>query len=234
MLKQTMKPSKFCSIHINKPVFARGLCKNCYNKWLTVHNPDYLNKQRENCKQWSKANKIHKKKYQKNWRAKRDKDYNFIRNLRGYGMTIDDYNNILLEQKGVCAICKKAPKNNRRLHIDHDHQTGLIRGLLCFRCNFGLSYFAENVITIKYAYEYLQKEHKKFNIESHSNQDINIIINSVTKTIKKEDKLEIQELRQLGLTISELHNKFPQYSSSAIYRASKENNDATTNPQCNQ
>ena len=45
-----------------------------------------------------------------------------------------EYEALLAAQGGVCAICGNPPKN-RRLHIDHDHKTGRIRGLLCFTCN---------------------------------------------------------------------------------------------------
>jgi hypothetical protein len=51
-----------------------------------------------------------------------------------YNITIEDYDRILAYQGGVCAICKKPPKT-RRHHVDHDHKTGLVRGLVCGYCN---------------------------------------------------------------------------------------------------
>lgn len=45
-----------------------------------------------------------------------------------------DYERMLEAQGGGCAICETKPKT-RRLHVDHDHRTGRVRGLLCFRCN---------------------------------------------------------------------------------------------------
>jgi hypothetical protein len=50
------------------------------------------------------------------------------------GLTLDDYNRLLEAQGGVCAICGGKPKT-RRLHVDHDHKSGTVRGLLCFTCN---------------------------------------------------------------------------------------------------
>lgn len=47
------------------------------------------------------------------------------------------YARLLAEQNGGCAICGAAPKT-RRLHIDHDHASGAVRGLLCHRCNRNL------------------------------------------------------------------------------------------------
>lgn len=50
------------------------------------------------------------------------------------GVTLDDYDRMLAEQGGGCAICGAPPKT-RRLDVDHDHKTGQVRGLLCVRCN---------------------------------------------------------------------------------------------------
>lgn len=51
-----------------------------------------------------------------------------------YGITTEDYNRILEEQNGKCAVCGKPPKTTR-LAVDHCHKTGKIRGLLCSYCN---------------------------------------------------------------------------------------------------
>lgn len=63
---------------------------------------------------------------------RRERDYQ-----RKYGISVEQYEAILRDQGGVCAICERPPKT-RRLHVDHDHKTGEIRGLLCYRCNRAL------------------------------------------------------------------------------------------------
>ena len=57
---------------------------------------------------------------------------------RMYGITQIEYDAMLERQGGRCAICKAAQVggNGSRWHIDHDHTTGTVRGLLCMRCNF--------------------------------------------------------------------------------------------------
>jgi hypothetical protein len=50
------------------------------------------------------------------------------------GVSDDEYARLLKAQGGGCAICGTKPKT-RRLHVDHDHKTGEVRGLLCHRCN---------------------------------------------------------------------------------------------------
>ena len=53
---------------------------------------------------------------------------------RQLGVTDEEYARLLAAQGGHCALCPNTPKT-RRLHVDHDHTTGRVRGLLCFRCN---------------------------------------------------------------------------------------------------
>lgn len=59
------------------------------------------------------------------------------REHRAKRLTDAEYDARLAAQGGVCAICGNPPKS-RRLHVDHDHRTGTVRGLLCFRCNRAL------------------------------------------------------------------------------------------------
>jgi len=59
-----------------------------------------------------------------------------------YGISVEQYEAMLKQQSGCCAICKKAPGENARgrLHVDHCHKTGKIRGLLCVKCNMALGW----------------------------------------------------------------------------------------------
>lgn len=54
---------------------------------------------------------------------------------RTYGLTADQYAALLAAQNGACAICQKARGITRRLAVDHDHDTGIVRGLCCSTCN---------------------------------------------------------------------------------------------------
>ena len=73
-----------------------------------------------------------------------------------YGITLTQYNEMFKEQNGGCWICHRPPKK-RALHVDHNHKTGKIRGLLCHNCNYGLSrYFKENIENLKRASLYLE------------------------------------------------------------------------------
>lgn len=60
-----------------------------------------------------------------------------------YRLTLDQYDSILRHQGGTCAGCNRLP-GARRLHIDHCHATGAIRGLLCWSCNKGLAFYDDD------------------------------------------------------------------------------------------
>lgn len=83
--------------------------------------------------------------------------------LKQYGVTQAEYDQMIKEQDGVCAICNKAETekysngNTRDLCVDHCHTTGQVRGLLCNKCNFALGAVKDNIETLKKAIKYLQK-----------------------------------------------------------------------------
>ena len=72
-----------------------------------------------------------------------------------FGVTEEEYKERTEKQGGVCAICGEMNRNGGALSIDHDHQTGHNRGLLCNRCNPGLGYFRDNPDLLRKAAEYL-------------------------------------------------------------------------------
>ena len=58
--------------------------------------------------------------------------------MRKFGITVEQYEEMLEAQGGGCAICGRAPRSDISLHVDHDHEGGEVRGLLCFPCNQAL------------------------------------------------------------------------------------------------
>ena len=77
---------------------------------------------------------------------------------RTYGLTIEQYEEMYEAQGGVCYICKKPRPEDRTLHVDHDHATGEIRGLLCFRCNNALGDFDDDYELLQNAADYLDRD----------------------------------------------------------------------------
>jgi hypothetical protein len=82
---------------------------------------------------------------------------------RTFNITLDDYNRMLEDQNGVCAICKRTETRKSKLgelwqlSVDHCHDTGKVRGLLCFACNSSLGKFKDSIETLQNAIEYLKR-----------------------------------------------------------------------------
>ena len=100
-------------------------------------------------------------KYMRDWKKTRllfDPLYFRTARLKSrYGITMDDYANMLADQDGVCAICGYAPSSDKKaLMVDHDHKTGNIRGLLCIHCNTGIAYLKDDIGVLGKAADYLQ------------------------------------------------------------------------------
>lgn len=93
---------------------------------------------------------------------KKDRRYVYPRNLtldfgtsliRKYGLSLIDWDEMVLSQGGVCAICSQPSK----LCVDHDHRTEKVRGLICQKCNRSLGGFNDSEQVIASALEYLHK-----------------------------------------------------------------------------
>ena len=96
---------------------------------------------------------LYKRQYQKRQKYQRERMWR----LRGIKLTWEQYHNMLSEQEGKCAICRALPKN-KSLHVDHNHDTGYVRGLLCFVCNRYLTHVGEQLLID--ALNYLGREHQ--------------------------------------------------------------------------
>lgn len=133
---------KLAICHPNRKVRAKNLCGSCYESHLKSVNPIYKENQKSNGTLWARKNpdkvkaikerRKNKQKLDPNFKAKRRND-SLVRN---YGLTQLDFDKINASQKGRCAICRRYPSGNKPLHVDHDHKTGTIRGLLCHQCNW--------------------------------------------------------------------------------------------------
>jgi Recombination endonuclease VII len=69
-----------------------------------------------------------------------------------YGIGADEFDELVVRQGGVCAICGRPDPE----HLDHDHETGAVRGVLCFNCNGGLGQFRDSIDALRSAASYLE------------------------------------------------------------------------------
>lgn len=72
-----------------------------------------------------------------------------------YGLSKERYEELAKAQEYRCAICRRFPRGDERLRVDHNHETGEIRSLLCRNCNSGLGFFEDDRRLLKLAAAYL-------------------------------------------------------------------------------
>ena len=131
-------------------------CKICKNKssqkWGTNHKR--IRDRREYSRMYCEANPNYHKNYHE---THKDELKNKLLQ-RLYGITLEKYNKLFETQSGCCAICGRHQSELKiSLHIDHDHKTGMIRGLLCNRCNPLIGFADNNINILESAIEYLTK-----------------------------------------------------------------------------
>lgn len=109
---------------------------------------------------WAKNNRALYNKTQRAWRKARPTLTDSYQFKSRYGLTLDQFDSMLISQHFQCKICKlnMSYAKKRRFCIDHDHKTGKIRGLLCDPCNSSIGQMKYNVDRLNSAIEYI-KEH---------------------------------------------------------------------------
>jgi hypothetical protein len=138
----------------------RPECKACTN---AIRLRRYrLNPEREiaRVRAWQQANPQRVKAWAARNRDKRLKKLREIHLRKKFSLTIEEYAAILEAQEGVCALCRCPPTPGISLHVDHDHATSEIRGLLCVRCNNALGLFREDPDLLKRAARYVISDSK--------------------------------------------------------------------------
>lgn len=128
----------------NKEYFARPEVK----EKAKIRNAKY----RQRRKEYKKT--LKGRQAERRWRVKyQAKQEVKDRLVHRYGITVDQYKEMLEKQKNLCAICKKSKEE--KLSVDHCHKTKKVRGLLCGSCNRGLGMFMDDIDLLRNAIEYL-------------------------------------------------------------------------------
>lgn len=145
-------------------------CKQCTNEYG---------------RRWKAANYARHKKYNDEWYQRNKERAKAVRRLRiplkgrpkktpeqarearwrqflkrYHQMTVAIYEAMIARQDGKCAICRRTPTmvgGRRALYIDHNHETGITRELLCYRCNSAIGFFEEDQDVMLAAIDYLRK-----------------------------------------------------------------------------
>lgn len=135
-----------------------------YNKKWRLENKDKLKEAKrqyynEVKNTWEYIS--HSKEYRKKHRIiSKDKERNG-HYVRKYKITLNDYNQMCINQNNSCGICTKSEQElGKKLAVDHCHTTGKVRGLLCSKCNAALGFMYEHIQSIKNMILYLEKHNK--------------------------------------------------------------------------
>jgi hypothetical protein len=116
------------------PCISSGAAKQAHYKFWEATHPEAARRHNNHSgrRNPASASESARKWYLRNRHKSR------ARHLKqAYGISLDEYNTMLSSQAGLCAICGRPP-GRRNLAVDHDHQTGTVRALLCFSCNIAL------------------------------------------------------------------------------------------------
>jgi hypothetical protein len=91
-------------------------------------------------------------KYEKERRKEKPEAFRAIQLKRRYGMSLDDFDQMLKAQGGLCALCLTKPA----VDVDHCHSNGKVRALLCRACNLGLGMFSDKPEMLRKAASYIE------------------------------------------------------------------------------
>jgi Autographiviridae endonuclease VII len=137
----------------------RNDCKSCmaaYRKKRYAANPDVaiqrVRKWRERYPERYREGQRRYREEHGEQRRQRDRAGHL---RRKYGLRAADYDFLVVAQGGLCAICGQP--DERGLHVDHEHATGLVRGLLCGRCNKAIGLLDEDPLRFESAKDYLRR-----------------------------------------------------------------------------
>jgi hypothetical protein len=121
----------------------RSECKACHaagqKRWYQSKREASI----ASVRRWQQENKEHLRAYRRDYRQRRKVEDRNAHLLRNFGITNQDYDQLLRQQGGGCAICGRPPKKIS-LHVDHNHESGAVRGLLCVSCNNALGQFRDS------------------------------------------------------------------------------------------
>lgn len=164
----TMKKCGRCQKYLPKDLFYRnrktadGLacycrrCESARKKEARASNPGLIIVHRENGKKWYIKNKEHKLNKNKEWKENNPSKWRNINLKSRFGITNEDYNQILEKQNNCCPICGKHKDEFKEfMAVDHCHKTGQVRGILCRKCNLGIGHLNDDIFLLEKSINYL-------------------------------------------------------------------------------
>jgi hypothetical protein len=168
--KKTKAASEFQLRREAGQIYVRGWCTACLRKYRQKYRSQHEDSTRAAARKWHQKNAAYCAKATAKWRKanpdkyKAQRDRWRVKNAdklleqrlqREFGITIQQFRALEASQESKCAICFNAVK----LHVDHDHSSKAVRGLLCGPCNRGIGLLKDDVQTLLRAAHYLRRAH---------------------------------------------------------------------------
>lgn len=158
--------SKVCSVcKTEKKLseFNKGGAKYNLSSWCRdcekLHHKKNSSRIKIQRKEWRTKNKEYTSAYNKEWydkNLKHDKKRQKEKNLKHYfNLTLEQFEDMVKQQNGECKICEVRLDMGKGTHVDHDHITGGVRGILCHPCNTKLGWYEKNSAKVE---EYLSPD----------------------------------------------------------------------------
>ena len=145
------------------PDGVRKHCKKCRNAYRRAAHADNPQKLRD-YKRMEDKTKVNAR--ARRYRKENPDKFKGYHLKKEFGLTLEDFKRILSKQGGVCALCLQPEKSMHKsgtlkeLSVDHDHTTGVVRGLLCWVCNTGIGKMQDDPALLRAAADYVEKYRK--------------------------------------------------------------------------
>jgi len=145
------KPLEHFSKDATKKDGKNTQCKSCYSEYHGANHARINARRKALHVRYSERSKA----YSKEW-AKANPEKVKNKSLAKYGLDLDGFNCLVELQHGLCKICECELIIGKHSHVDHDHDTGEVRGILCQNCNTKLGWYEKHTGSI---HRYLKKEY---------------------------------------------------------------------------
>jgi hypothetical protein len=174
-----------------------------WQKKKYASDPEFRAKKLAYAKAYREANREKRRAYIRHryatdaeFRAKkkeRERKREHARTCRRYGISVEQFDEMFARQHGACGICERPFQHTP--HIDHDHATHTVRGLLCNMCNLGLGHFEDNPTFLRNAARYLERWLQRIS-EPHNEEGKNMPTNDERNGASLIRKMLLHELHQ--------------------------------------
>ena len=133
--------------------------KSCFNSECSEDNPQPLTNFHKQSTGKLGVRSRCRTCHNQDMRERETSEYRRRKTLRSYGLSLDDYDRMLEQQEGKCAVCHSTDNGHPLSNffvVDHCHETGKVRGLLCNSCNRGIGFFVDDPARLLQAAVYLE------------------------------------------------------------------------------